>query len=273
MRLLLTRRWLGMLALAAVFAGTCVFLGRWQWGRYVEADARATAVAANYHSTPRSLDAVLSDNAAGLADPAVWSRVVADGHYDPDSQLLVRNRPQNVVFGYEVLVPLVLPDGTALLVDRGWVPNAERADVLPEVPPAPAGPVQVVGWLRQGEPDLERNLPPGQLASIDLTEAARRTGYRLRAAYLVLESETTGPGQPAPARPQPLLPPETGTGPHFAYALQWWTAAPVGFVLIFVFLRREYREGAAPRPTGGETGRSAAPVPVKRRWIWDDEDE
>lgn len=273
MRLLLTRRWLGMLALAALFAGTCVFLGRWQWSRYLEADARATAVETNYRAAPRPLDDVLPREAHGLADPAVWSRVVADGRYDSATQLLVRNRPQNVVFGYEVLVPLLLPDGTALLVDRGWVPNAERADVLPEVASAPGGSVKVTGWLRQGEPDLDRSLPPGQLASIDLTEASHRTGHPLRAAYLVMESETTGPDQLAPERPKPLLPPETGTGPHFAYALQWWTAAPVGFVIAFVFLRREYREGAGRAAPEGGPARAAAPVPEKRRWIWDEEDE
>ena len=49
---LLTRRWLTFLALATVFAVACVFLGRWQWGRYEEKSAKAHAVTANYERSP-----------------------------------------------------------------------------------------------------------------------------------------------------------------------------------------------------------------------------
>jgi len=49
-------------------------------------------------------------------------------------------------------------------------------------------------------------------------------------------------------------------GPHLAYALQWWLAAPVGFVLVLVGARRELLEG------------SGTPK-VKKTRIWDEEDE
>lgn len=302
-RLLLTRRWLGALALAAVFFVTCVYLGRWQFGRYVERSAAVDAVVANYDAAPVPVDEVIPSGSQGLPADDTWTTVTAVGRYDPQGVLYVRNRPQNKVYGYDVLAPLQLKDGTRLLVDRGWVPNAERADILPQVPPPPTGEVTVTGWLRPGEPSLGRNIPGPQLASINLDEAAGKTpGAPLRVAYLVMKSEDDGSGT-TPARPEALLPPDTTTGPHFAYALQWWMAAPVGFIIVGVYLRREYRDltgrsgvtGGRPGATvpsrpgavagdqrvdlaGGSggprgPGASAAPAKRKRTWIWDEEDE
>lgn len=282
MRLLLTPRWLQALAVAAVFAAVCIGLGRWQYSRHVEVSAEVAAVQANYAGAVSTVDAVLPAGSPGLAPDRVWSRVQVTGRYQHQGQLLVRNRPRDLVYGYEVLVPLLLSDGTAVLVDRGWLRNAERADLLPPVPAAPTGPVTVTGWARAGEPDLGRDLPPGQLASINVAEAAARTGLHLRPGYLIMQQEQPASGQPITQRPQPLLEPDTSTGPHFAYALQWWLAAPVGFVLVGVFARRELRESAGsgsssrpssvpddPRPTR-RPARVGKPAKVR---IWDEEDE
>ncbi len=299
-RLLLTRRWLGALALAAVFFATCVFLGRWQFGRYVDRSAAVDAVVANYDAAPVPVDEVIPSGSQGLPAEDTWTTVTAVGRYDPQGVLYVRNRPQNKVYGYDVLAPLQLNDGTRLIVDRGWVPNAERADILPQVAPPPDGEVTVTGWLRPGEPSLGRTIPGPQLASINLDEAAgKNPGPPLRAAYLVMKSEDDGSGM-TPARPEALLPPDTTTGPHFAYALQWWMAAPIGFIIVAVYLRREHRElagrsgvvpsgphragVASPAPAGtsagdgrtggpGRSGAATAPAKRKRTWIWDEEDE
>ena len=37
--------------------------------------------------------------------------------------MLLRNRVRDGEGGYDVLTPLVLDDGTAVVVDRGWVPR------------------------------------------------------------------------------------------------------------------------------------------------------
>ena len=50
-------------------------------------------------------------------------------------------------------------EARVVTVDRGWVPNAERADILPQVPPAPLGHVRVTGWLRPGEATVNDALP------------------------------------------------------------------------------------------------------------------
>lgn len=267
-RVLLTRKWLIALLVAALFCVACIFLGRWQFGRYVERRDHADLVNAYYQAEPVPLDEVLPSGSAPLPDDQVWHRVEVTGTYSPGDRLMVRNRPQNVTYGYEVLDVLRPAGGDPILVDRGWVRNAERADVLPDVAPAPSGTVRVVGWLRQGEGSLDRSLPRGQLASIDVAEAAEETGARLRPAYLLLDSERTADGG-TPERPQPLIPPKTDTGPHFAYALQWWGAAPVGFVLVFVYARREYLDSLGEDDPRSRRQQPARPKKVR---IWDEED-
>lgn len=266
-RTLLTRRWLAALAVAVLFATACVFLGRWQWGRHEYKSARAHQVQTYYSAPAVPLTQVLPDPGSPLPADQQWRRVTMTGTYSPNDQLWVRNRPQNVVYGYEVLVPLRLADGSTILVDRGWVRNAERADILPSVPPAPSAPVQVTGWLRPGEASVNTGLPRGQLGSIDVQQAAQELGTPVRPAYVVLEAEDDGSGA-APARPAPLLAPDTDTGPHFAYALQWWLAAPLGFVLVAVYARREWMDATGENARRRER---AAGRPKKTR-IWDEED-
>ncbi len=54
--------------------------------------------------------------------------------------------------------------------------------------------------------------------------------------------------------------PDTDTGPHLAYAIQWWLVIPALWVFVVVALRREAQE-ADP----------STPRPRKVR-IWDEED-
>ena len=263
---------LGGLALALAFAVVCVLLGRWQWGRYEDRQVRAAAITAHYAAATVPLASVTGR--LPLSEDDQWLRVTATGRYAAAQQLLVRNRALGGQPGLEVLVPLDLDGaltGRRLLVDRGWVPNADSASQLPTVPAVPNGDVTVQGWLRSGEADLGKDLPAGQLASIDIGGAAAQTGGDLLNAYLDLESETVG--ATTPARPAPLEAPDTGLGPHQAYAFQWWLTSVFGFVLVGYRLRVAGAD-ARDEAVGGDDDEPvlAAPRPRKVR-IWDEEDE
>jgi cytochrome oxidase assembly protein ShyY1 len=273
LRLALSRRWLTALALAALFAVACVFLGQWQWHRHEEKVARAERINSHYTASPVPLNRVLTGVSADLPRAREWTMVTTTGRYADRSRMLVRNRPNHGVFGYEVVVPLALSDGTSLLVDRGWIPNGQSAAEPSPVPATPAGDVTVTGWLRMGEPSFGRRLPTGQLASINVSEARAQTGASLYGAYLIARDEAGTPGQQI-VRPLALAEPDTDKGPHLAYALQWWLAAPVGFVLIFFGARRELLERAGTNlpPQRGATPQPASPR-ARRTRIWDEEDE
>ena len=67
------------------------------------------------------------------------------GHFRPDRQFLLDNRSHAGEPGYEVLTPLELADGRALLVDRGWVAFTGSRAHLPDMSFAAAPVATVVG--------------------------------------------------------------------------------------------------------------------------------
>lgn len=255
LRLLLTPRWLGWLTLVIVATLACAWLGNWQWGKYEDRSARADRIEAHYGGDPVPVTEVLTGAPVELG--AEWTRVTATGTYLTDERVLVRNRPHKGTYGYEVLLPLRLEGEGTLLVDRGWVPNSPKgADVAPEIPSPPTGEVSITGWVRLGEDSLGRDLPEGQVASINLEEAAQETGTSLLGGYVALHSE-----DPSSPRPEPLEEPDTGTGPHLAYAIQWWFMAIPALLGFFgLSLRREVTEG------------EGRPQRAKKVRIWDEED-
>ncbi len=265
LRTLLTRRWLGGLALALAFSVACLFLGRWQYGKHLAHLTMADAVTTHYAAAPVRLDQALAGPAAALTAPQEWTRVSVTGRYAVDAELFVRNRPLEGTYGFEVVVPLQTAGGV-LFVDRGWVPFGETAASIPKAPDPPAGEVTVTGWLRSPEPDLGRDLPAGQLASINVDEASAATGLQpAYQAYLVLDQESPR----AAGRPTPLAKPDTDLGPHQAYAIQWWAAMLAAPLFVFFGVRAETRR---ERLLGGGAERVGAVAPPKKVRIWDEED-
>ena len=201
---------------------------------------------------------------AGLDPDDEWTRVTVSGRY-AGGPVFVRNRPRESEPGYEVLWAFrPATGGPDVVVDRGWVAESERgASVLPSVAPAPSGEVEVVGWVRRGQASRNRELPSGQIASLNLRDASRALGSgAVLPAYVLLESETLPDGT-SPPRPEPLGDPDRDLGPHQAYAYQWWLLMAAGFVLIPFGIRRELRlEDPEKYPR----------KPRKTR-IWDEEDE
>src|SRR4051812_18323105 len=106
-----------------------VLLGNWQLHRYQQRHATNQRIDAADKVAPAPLTAVLppaggAAGSAGAAPPAdrAWTGVTATGEYDPDHVILIRSRTVDGKVGFEVVTPLRLADGTAVLVDRGWVP-------------------------------------------------------------------------------------------------------------------------------------------------------
>jgi cytochrome oxidase assembly protein ShyY1 len=264
LRLWLTRRWLLGTLVGVVFAVACFYLGLWQWHRHVEQRTKVQAIATNYDAPPVPLTSL--EPLRPLTPQQQWLHVTLTGTYAAGSDLLVRNRTRDQTVGFEVLTPFTTSDRT-VLVDRGWVPNGESAETAPPTDPPPPGEVSVTGWLRTGEPQLGRDLPAPQLASISIADSrALRPDLSPADVYVVLGSQ-----QPtATAGAHPVLPlprPEEDLGPHQAYAYQWWLFMPGGLIFIVLAIRRETTEG---RPEDDEP--DLAPKKARKVRIWDEED-
>ncbi|WP_432978536.1 SURF1 family cytochrome oxidase biogenesis protein [Dactylosporangium sp. CA-233914] len=247
-RFLATPRWLGYAALTVAAATVMVLLGLWQLDRYHQRAEINARIDAGTSATPVALTEVIGrpPGAAGTVGPqpaehTEWTRVTATGRYDPAHEILVRGRTVEGAVGFEVLTPLVLNDGTAVLVDRGWVrPAAGGALIAPDVPAAPTGTVTVSGRLR---PPESRGGRPQEVAGhaeirrITPSVIAPALPYPLFDAYV--SSDEPAPGfAVVPADKQNAL-------QNAGYVLQWWLLAAMT-VYGFGYLAR--REARGPRP-------------------------
>ena len=254
-RFLLTRRWLGLLAVALLTAAVCVQLGRWQLHRLEARHANNAIITGNASSRPVPPEAVVGLHHGPAADRQ-YTRVRVTGRYDPAHQLLVRNRSLDSQNGYYVLVPLVTDRAPALRVNRGWVPAGANATDLPRVPAPPTGEVTVVGRIRPSDSASTTGTPPaGQVNRIDLAAIKKLLPYDLYGGFADLVRE-----QPAPRRAPVLLPPpETSEGPHLAYAFQWFLFACMALGGYVVLARRE----AADRRAAAAGPPRAVPVRIQ----------
>jgi cytochrome oxidase assembly protein ShyY1 len=225
-RFLLTRRWLGFAALMLALAATMVGLGSWQLSRYHERNAINARIDAATRAQPVPLTQILSPDQPPPAGTA-WTRVSVTGRYDQPHEIFARDRSVNDAVGYEVLIPLVLPDGSAILVDRGWLPPASSGATMapPAVPAAPGGDVTVVGriHLPESRADSPRSVDSRtevrRIAPVQLAAAVPRPLY---GGYLLLDSQRPVPNDTAfvtiPSDHQDAT-------MNAGYVVQWWAFA------------------------------------------------
>ncbi|RYZ66174.1 MAG: SURF1 family protein, partial [Proteobacteria bacterium] len=107
--------------LTALACVVFVSLGRWQWSR---GDYR-TAQWAAFDNADAAARVTTAD---ALDSIERYARVEVRGEYDRERQILLDDLTQGGRVGYEVLTPLRLADGSALLVDRGFVPGTGYRD-------------------------------------------------------------------------------------------------------------------------------------------------
>ncbi len=226
-RFLFSAKWLGWLLLVALLASVCVLLGNWQMDRRDQAHDVITAIESNYDADPADFETV-PDIFAEADDADEWTPVVLRGEYDEAGQRVVRNRPLNGRPGYEVLVPLRLDSGPAVIINRGWLPIGNDVAGHPDtVPAAPEGDVTVVARVKPGESAVDRGAPEGQLASIQLDEYAAELEYPVfTGGYGLMAAEN-----PAAAERPALMPkPAIDEGPHLSYSMQWYAFGVLFFV-------------------------------------------
>ena len=229
----LSARWPWLLL---TLAGMALFtvLGLWQWGR--AADKRRLEQA--FAAASQTAAAPLGERAAG--DRPRYTRVEAQGRYEPARQFLLDNLSRDGIAGYEVLTPFRLIDGRLLLVNRGWLRliGGGRAR-LPEIEFDPAPIRHVAGrldelpvtGLESGRAPPLTNGPWPRLTSFPhFAELAAALGEPVETRQLLLDAE-----EPAGFR-RDWRPASNGFSPerHLAYAIQWWSLAALALVLFIV---------------------------------------
>ena len=163
--------------------------------------------------------------------------VQVTGVYQPDGQVLIRNRTHQGAAGYWVLTPLRLADGAVVAVNRGWIPHATGTSASPADFTAPDSSVTVVGLARATVTAtrlLQADPAQGvltEMARPDLARLAQQIDAPLLPAFIQLQTQTPPPGD----LPIPVPPPDLSEGSHLAYAVQWFifaTIAAIGYPLV-----------------------------------------
>lgn len=170
------------------------------------------------------------------ADAPRFQRVTARGHYDTAHQFLHDNRVHQGTPGVHVLTPLVLADGSALLVNRGWLPLEPARRHLPAV--AVDEKSHTVTGLIDDFPRTPIELPartgPGWPKLVQYPHVqglAARLGRELYPRILLLDPWESD-GYVREWRP-PGAPPTR----NVAYAVQWFAFAAAVVAIWFVTSR------------------------------------
>ena len=235
-----------VIAIAVVF----IQLGLWQLDRHREVAAENDRLA-DLQDEPLPLDEALA------ADDVLYQPTAVTGTYLADADVRLSPRSRNELPGFEVLTPLQLPDGRALLINRGWVP------LDAEIPPAPAGEVSLEGRLRP--PATARQvLPPGDgeaelVSNPDLDRLAGQVPDLIPTAYLEVVDEEARNGGVIPRPADPIV---LDGGDHLSYAFQWFAFTVIGLIGYPLLLRRRLadRRGGGDDPPGGGGPRAEGPT-------------
>ena len=222
-------------ALAALVV--LLLLGNWQVRRLAWKEELLATIETRMAAAPRPLDAVLTTKAhTGDVD---YVPVRAEGVFGEGEALVYATDAGTV--GWQVMAPLRLADGRALIVNRGFVPDGlkRRFDRPQSLPPE--SPVIVTGLARNPlfeKPNrfVPENAPgDGEFYWKDF--AALRAALGLEAVPTVPMILDVGP-TPAGVLPRGGTTLVNLPNNHFGYAVTWYGIA-VGLVLVTLALVRQ----------------------------------
>ena len=248
-RFLLSRRWAGFTVFVLILAFGTWWLGQWQFDRLADRKASNQIVRANEHAEPAPVDDVLAPGKK-VSEDDEWRRVSATGTYAVDDTIIWRYRTPDDAKGVDIVVPLVLSDGTAVLVDRGWL-QTESQEKFDDLPAPPSGKVTITGWGRADgtgdSTDMAQVDGYHATRALSSTQVAKVVDEPLVTGWLHLDTESPEPA----TKLSPADLPELDNGPHFFYGLQWWffgILAVAGFFYLMYDERRTQHQDADSTP-------------------------
>ncbi len=200
-----------------------VALGIWQIDRLQQRRAFNALVMERYAEPPYDLAALgLPDDLDALG----YRRIQADGTFDYEHQMLLSNQPgPNGEPGAQIITPLVMANGDAVLVARGWVPNdLQGEENWPQLEDPPGA--LVIGMVQASQP-LEEGapMPEGfqrEWWRVDIPRMQAQMPYTLLPAFLLQLAE---PGRALDTFPSRFVNFSLDEGSHLSYSVQWFSFA------------------------------------------------
>lgn len=219
-----------------VVAVLAVQLGNWQLRRADEKRAIGERIARHVDAPARDL------GSARDPAPPEWSSVRLRGQWLADSAMYHDNRVHQRRPGYHLLMSLQLADGSAVLVNRGWIAAGMDRAVLPEVS-TPTGPVELVGRVIVPEEDAfslgDSPRDGARWQVVDPAAYGEWSGVEVP-CWIVQQTSAA-----ADALVREWHTPDLGEDTHRGYAVQWYSLAALAAALTGFYVFRSFRKHAA----------------------------
>lgn len=241
---LFSRRWIGGTILVLVVVALFVRLGFWQLDRLDQRRAANAVLQEALNAPPLDVAEPLPDTPEALENRLA----TATGIYDFAQERLVLLQTWQGRPGVALLTPLLIggDEDTAVLVNRGWVPQAEYEAGQLDSYQTPTGPVQVDGYLALSQPNRAATGEPAgvEVYRMEIDAIAAALPYALLPVILVdAPPEDTFDREPPLRTPREV---DLSEGPHLGYAWQWFIFAVMTSGLYVYFVRRSSIERPAP---------------------------
>ena len=233
-----SRAWL--ITTILVFLGTafCIRMGIWQLDRLKQRRTFNSQVMSM--RAAESLD--LNQNMPADISTMEWRAVTVTGKYDFENQVALRNQYNGDQYGYHLITPLLFGNGTAVLVDRGWIPADGNAAPSDWRKYDETGQVTVTGQIRLGQAKPAfggvADADTGHLDiwnNLNVVRIAEQSPYPILPVYVQPNETKNDTAPPIPFQPELDL----TEGPHSSYALQWFSFATILFFGYPFFLRKQ----------------------------------
>lgn len=210
---------------AVLAAGLFVRLGVWQIDRLHQRRRYNAGVSQRRALPPLELPAP-----AVPVESLLQRRVVVRGAFDYDHERPWRGRTFQDAPGVDLVTPLRLADGSAVFVDRGWVPSPDAFHVDQRA------------WREPDSATVEGLAVPAPRGRGDVDPARLRDSLPFRILPIVI-IEGPAAGHPAAAVPHPRrwVIPSLDDGPHLSYAIQWFSFALITLIGTGFLLRTTIR--------------------------------
>lgn len=217
----MTRRMIAPLVFGIVGVAILLSLGFWQLRRLEWKEAVLAEIAGRLAAEP----VAVPPDPTPEADQ--YLRVRATGTLEPGELHVYTSVPGQGV-GYRVIAPMTLADGRRVLLDRGFVPIADKDAARPP------GPIAVTGallWAQEtdaftSDPDRGKNIWFAR--DVPLMAAALDT-----LPVMIVVAESDPPGGPVPQPVTVNIPND-----HLQYAITWFLLAVVWTLMTGYLLYR-----------------------------------
>jgi surfeit locus 1 family protein len=227
-----------LIALPAIVV--LIGLGLWQLDRMAWKHDLIATMQQRMTEAPQAMADIL----AMPADQRAWRPVMVVGRFLNDREMpLYRQDVDDGMPGYDILTPLVLADGRAVLVNRGWVPPDKR-DASTRTG-APRGQVWVTGIVREiGERAsfANDNSPEtGEWYWIDREAMEIHAGVGLLPLVVIADRDSDPAALPRGGQVRLDLPDD-----HLHYALTWFALAAAMAVIYGIWMWRSLSRRKRP---------------------------